>query len=461
MTPPLAVLPVPSAQAQQVVVVRSGETLSEIADRHGVSISRLMQANGISDADLVVVGQRLTIPGSGSTARASSAPSTTQGTAPYTVKNGETLSEIADRFNTTTARLIQINAIRDPDLVMSGTRLQVPMPARTSTPAAAAAPAVNRNASEHVVQPGESLSVISERYGTSVSRLVALNQLDDPELVMAGTRLKLRGTPPAPRSAPLPASQAKAATTTPASTPGTKPAATAAVAAAGQQTPTIQSTAVQATPAQPVLAQPSALRGTAAQPSAPLTTATQSATAQAANAQAAAAQAASAKTTAASAASSAQPALNQARSSTSTAAASAAAASTAPASIAAASTAATATATATATSVAARPTPAKAPATLPTAANPASAKTTALARPAGDWRNYGPLQVDWSKIQPMGGSYVAPSLNSDGQTLYLAVNCTARKINLTSQAGQWRTWENPSKDFEHKLVLDICQAKST
>ena len=80
------------------------------------------------------------------------------------------------------------------------------------------------------------------------------------------------------------------------------------------------------------------------------------------------------------------------------------------------------------------------------------------ARPAGEWRNYGPLQVDWSKIQPMGGSFVAPSLNGDGQPLYLAVNCTARKINVTSQAGQWRTWENPSKDFEYKLVQDICQA---
>jgi hypothetical protein len=69
------------------------------------------------------------------------------------------------------------------------------------------------------------------------------------------------------------------------------------------------------------------------------------------------------------------------------------------------------------------------------------------ARPAGEWRNYGPLQVDWSKIQPMGGSYVAPSLNGEGQPLYLAVNCTARKINVTSQAGQWRTWvqETPAR----------------
>jgi len=90
----------------------------------------------------------------------------------------------------------------------------------------------------------------------------------------------------------------------------------------------------------------------------------------------------------------------------------------------------------------------------------ATARATPVnaARPAGEWRNYGPLQVDWSKIQPMGGSYVAPSLNGEGQPLYLAVNCTARKINVTSQAGQWRTWETPSKDFEYKLVQDICQA---
>ncbi len=415
LTPPLAVLPVPSAQAQQVVVVRSGETLSEIAERHGVSLSRLMQANGISDADLVVVGQRLTIPGSGSTAKASSTSSTTQGTAPYTVKSGETLSEIADRFNTTTARLIQINAIRDPDLVMSGTRLQVPMPAQSSTSAAASAPAVNRNASEHVVQPGESLSLIAERYGTSVSRLVALNQLTDPGLVMAGTRLKLRGTPPPAAQpkppAPTPAASPAAATQQPAaaSQPASQQTPTLQTATVQNPTtvlaPTVQTPSVETTPAQPGMAQPSTMLSSVAQP----------ATLQAATAPVATAPVATAPV-------------------------------------------ATAAATATAASVAARATPAQPAVNAPTTASPAPATTTAVARPAGDWRNYGPLQVDWSKIQPMGGSYVAPSLNSDGQALYLAVNCAARKINVTSQAGQWRTWENPSKDFEHKLLQDICQA---
>lgn len=412
ITPPLTVLAVSGVQAQQVVTVRTGETLSEIAERHGVSLSRLMQANGIANPDHVETGQRLTIPGSGSTARSSPSPSGTRGTAPYTVKNGETLSEIADRFNTTTARLIQINSISDPDLVMSGTRLQVPLTAQRSASAASSSPPVNRSASEHVVESGENLSLIAERYGTSVSRLVALNQLEDPELVTVGTRLKLRGTPPAPRSTPPAASKPRA---TPAAPP---PAAT---------TPAAQPVAAQpaSAPAQP--------SGSATTPATTTTSATPTATTAATSATVAAA----------------------------TAAATAAAPLPGPAT--AATPAATA-ATAATTSAINRSAPVSAASRAPAAATRASstavgqATPVAAARPAGEWRNYGPLQVDWSKIQPMGGSYVAPSLNSEGQPLYLAVNCTARKINVTSQAGQWRTWENPSKDFEHKLVKDICQA---
>jgi LysM repeat protein len=462
ITPPLTVLAVSGVQAQQVVTVRTGETLSEIAERHGVSLSRLMQANGIAKPDHVEIGQRLTIPGSGSTARSASTSSGSQGTAPYTVKSGETLSEIADRFNTTTARLIQINRIGDPDLVMSGTRLQVPVTAQRSSPAAA----VNRNASEHVVQSGENLSLIAERYGTSVSRLVALNQLQDPELVAVGSRLKLRGTPPAARSTPPAATKPKPAANTSAAQP-----------VAAQQAPVQQAAAQTASGT----AQPS---GTATTPATTTTAITPAATTAATTAttattSTAATVTASTVTAAATtkATTTAQPALTAARGAT-TAATSAATAATrsplatataaAPLSGAATAAASGAAATAATTSAISRSAPvsaaSRAPSVAPTTTTVASSTAAGrptpanAARPAGEWRNYGPLQVDWSKIQPMGGSYVAPSLNGEGQPLYLAVNCTARKINVTSQAGQWRTWENPSKDFEHKLVQDICQA---
>ena len=59
----------------------------------------------------------------------------------------------------------------------------------------------------------------------------------------------------------------------------------------------------------------------------------------------------------------------------------------------------------------------------------------------------------------MGGSYVAPTINSKGQPLYLSINCGVRKLNTTSQAGQWKTWEAPQADFEEQLVSDLCKAK--
>jgi LysM repeat protein len=77
-----------------------------------------------------------------------------------------------------------------------------------------------------------------------------------------------------------------------------------------------------------------------------------------------------------------------------------------------------------------------------------------------DWRTYGPLQVDWANWQPMGGSQVVPSLNAEGQALYLAVNCDAKKLNATGADGSWKTWASPKSSFEKDLIKDRCQARA-
>jgi hypothetical protein len=104
--------------------------------------------------------------------------------------------------------------------------------------------------------------------------------------------------------------------------------------------------------------------------------------------------------------------------------------------------------------VAAKPTP-----------KPAAKPTTVAAKPgksaSPDWRTYGPLQVDWANWMPMGGSFVAPSLNSEGQPLYLAINCNAKRLNATGQSGTWKTWDAPQSDFEQKLINDLCKAKGS
>ncbi|TVS01995.1 MAG: LysM peptidoglycan-binding domain-containing protein [Cyanobium sp. PLM2.Bin73] len=489
------------------VTVQPGDTLSDIAARHGVGVTRLMQANGISDANLVMVGQRLTIPGASGRSAAPAAPSA-QPTAPYTVKSGETLSEIAARFNTSTERLIQLNRIQNPDLLTSGTRLRIPMTPRSSAALAsapAARPAPNRNAREHVVQGGESLSVIAERYGTSVSQLVALNRIEDPDRLLAGTRLQLRGTPPAAQSKPAaqpkpasptqPAAQAQpaTATATPATATPASPPTTQAGRAATAASEAESAAAATAAPSPRPQAQPqpepqpqSVPRPQLSPASTPARAAT-AATARAATSTAAAATSASATaatTEAAASAAAAAPA-TAARSAASSATSAARTTATATRAAAAApttqstalqqasarsSTASTAASRIGATTggvqASAARTTATTPSTTPAAATtttarpaPASTATGSGAASSGDWRSYGPLQIDWSKWQAMGGSHVAPSLNSDGKARYLAVNCTARKLNRTTASGQWNSWESPQEDFETKLVQDICREK--
>ncbi|MCP9807306.1 LysM peptidoglycan-binding domain-containing protein [Cyanobium sp. T1B-Tous] len=416
------------------VTVQPGETLSEIADREGVSLTRLMQANGISNANLVVAGQTLVVPGARNSASAA-APRPLP-TAPYTVKSGETLSEIADRFGTSTDRLIQLNRIANPNLVVAGTRLAIP-----GRPSAAAPPrstGSTANAKEHVVRSGESLSTIADSYGLPVEKLVALNKIDDPDLVVSGTRLKLQAPPPVkasvkPAAKPAPKASPKATTTATATAKPvaqTKPKPITPTASTASPAPAAPKPAVIATakPAVPAAVQPAVQPTPRPQPTAtPRATVTPTVTAQ---------------TSPASGAVASKPTSSLATATTGVAA----------------TTAAATAATPKPETTKPKPTPTRAA----TTARPSATSKVAANKPLGpDWRSYGPLQVDWANWQPMGGSYVAPTLNGDGKPVYLAVNCGARKLNATSQSGQWKSWDAPQTDFEEQLISDICKARTS
>ena len=181
-------LPLPGLAGE--VVVRPGETLSEIAERYGTSVQRLMQLNGLRSATDLWAGSRIQVPGAAGGSRSGGGSGSTTVNANYTVKSGETLSELAERYGTSVQRLMQLNNLASASDLWAGSRIQVPV-RRTAT-AARPAP-VNRNASQHKVQSGETLSVIADRYGLSMQTLVSLNSLSDPNQLEAGTTLKLRG----------------------------------------------------------------------------------------------------------------------------------------------------------------------------------------------------------------------------------------------------------------------------
>ena len=352
-------LPLPGLAGE--VVVKRGETLSEIADRYGTSVNRLMEMNGLRNANDLWAGSRIKVPGNVYSGG---------GSGNYTVKAGETLSEIADRYGTSVDRLVQLNGLRDANDLWAGSRIQVP--------GASARPrvAVNKNAKTHQVQPGESLSSIADRYGVSMQRLIAINGISNPNQVMAGSTLTLRA---ASKPKPKPAAPVAAK-------PKPKPAAVVAAKPVKKAEPVAakpEPTKTEVAKAEPVKVKPSVATTVAA------------------------------------------------------------------------------------TTVAAKPEkkaePVKAEAAKPTVAKAEVSKTQASSTTAAgstpDWRSYGPLQVDWANWQSMGGSYVAPSLNSEGQPLYLAINCNAKRLNATGQSGAWKTWDAPQSDFEQRLITDLCKAK--
>ena len=102
--------------------VKAGDTLYAIALRYGVTIQQIVTANNITNANLISIGQVLTIPGTGTPT--TPAPPTT-GTS-YTVKAGDTLYAIALRYGVTITQLVNANGITNPNLIRVGQVLIIP-----------------------------------------------------------------------------------------------------------------------------------------------------------------------------------------------------------------------------------------------------------------------------------------------------------------------------------------------
>jgi LysM repeat protein len=101
-------------QQTSTYIVQPGDTLSRIAVRFGTPLKELVKANNIKDPNLIYAGHTLNIPGSGSTGQMS-----------YTIKPGDTLSQIAVDFKTTVDQLQGWNQIKDPNLIKAGQRIRV------------------------------------------------------------------------------------------------------------------------------------------------------------------------------------------------------------------------------------------------------------------------------------------------------------------------------------------------
>jgi N-acetylmuramoyl-L-alanine amidase len=97
--------------------IKRGDSLSEIAERYGVALAALKFANEISNSDDIRVGQVLTIPGAGATGGGTYRE--------HTIARGETLSQIAESYAVSAARIRETNQLNS-DTIRVGQVLKIP-----------------------------------------------------------------------------------------------------------------------------------------------------------------------------------------------------------------------------------------------------------------------------------------------------------------------------------------------
>ena len=137
--------------------VKKGDTLYSIASKNGLTVNELKSLNNLT-SDTLTIGQSLLI---------DKAPSPSTDITTYTVKKGDSLYKIAKQYNTTVSNLMTINNLKSSNLSI-GQKLKVPVS--------------NTSQNIYTVKSGDTLYSIARANNTTVSDLIAKNNLSTSTL---------------------------------------------------------------------------------------------------------------------------------------------------------------------------------------------------------------------------------------------------------------------------------------
>ena len=187
----LAAIPTwcPPAHVYLVHKVRKGETLNSISARYKAFPEDVMALNNLKRGDRLRPGMKLKIPAENAKEAAQIKKASAKPNVPeekktrYVVKKGDSLFQIANRFNTTVKEIQVQNRLKNPDVYV-GQVLWVSSAGQEGCP-----PADTKN---YTVKEGDSLYFIAKKYQMNLADMLRLNNLTPQSMIFPGQELQVR-----------------------------------------------------------------------------------------------------------------------------------------------------------------------------------------------------------------------------------------------------------------------------
>ncbi|MGE7601560.1 LysM peptidoglycan-binding domain-containing protein [Peribacillus sp. NPDC097675] len=171
-------------------VVKLGDTLSDIAKKYNLSLTSLMKMNP-SISNSDRIRIGQSIIVSGIATTANTPATTSSSTGTYKVKSGDNLSNIAKTHKTTVKALLSLNpSIKNANALQIGQSIKISGKATT----ASTTTTTSSSTSTYIIKSGDNLSTIAKKYKTTVTALLSLNpSIKNVNALQIGKSIKVSG----------------------------------------------------------------------------------------------------------------------------------------------------------------------------------------------------------------------------------------------------------------------------
>ena len=172
--------------------VKSGETLSQIAARYSLKLNTLLALNNLREQSLIFPGQKLNV----REVTPAKSPKRTITSDEHMVADGETLSQIAKLHNLSLASLLKANKLSKTSLIFVGQILEIPAQTNESeTTSSVTGNEIGKPTSIclfhgfHKIKQGETISKLAAVFGVSPQALLTANNLNWNSTIFIGQKL--------------------------------------------------------------------------------------------------------------------------------------------------------------------------------------------------------------------------------------------------------------------------------